>query len=173
MPKTAILFAAGACAAAAPAAADVIKNDPGGFVTEHKLVIAAPPAKVWATIARPAAWWSSGHTYSGDAANISVDTRPGGCWCEKIGDGAIEHMRTLYVQPGKVLRFSGALGPLQSGAVTGTLTFELKPQGTGTGVTVTYVVGGWHPAGLGSFATIVDGVVGAQWAGLKKAAEAP
>lgn len=171
MRKSGLLLAA--ALAATPAGAEVVKTDPAGFVTEHKLVVAAPPAKVWATIARPALWWSSEHTYSGNAANISVDARPGGCWCEKIGDGAIEHLRTLYAQPGKILRFSGALGPLQSGAVTGTLTFALKPAGEGTELTITYVVGGYHPNGLGTFAAIVDGVVGAQWAGLKKAAETP
>jgi hypothetical protein len=51
------------------------------------------------------------------------------------------------------------------------VTFALKPEGQGTAVTVTYVVGGYHPAGLTGFAPAVDGVLAAQWPALKKAAE--
>lgn len=154
-----------------PAAGEVTKSEPGGFVSSHKLVVAAPPEKVWDTIVRPSVWWSKDHSYSGIAANLSIDPRPGGCWCEKLAGGAIEHARVIYADRGKVLRVDGAFGPLQSGAVTGTLTFALKPEGQGTAVTVTYVVGGYHPAGLTGFAQAVDGVLAAQWPALKKAAE--
>lgn len=156
-----------------PAAGEVTKSEPGGFVSSHKFVIAAPPERVWDTIVQPSLWWSKDHSYSGIAANLSIDPRPGGCWCEKLAGGAIEHARTLYADRGKVLRFDGAFGPLQSGAVQGTLTFALKPEGQGTAVSVTYVVGGYHPAGVGSFAQAVDGVFAAQWPALRKAAEAP
>ncbi|QDX25550.1 SRPBCC domain-containing protein [Sphingomonas suaedae] len=167
----------GICAALAglllcpPAAAEVTKSDPGGFVSTHTLTIAAPPEKLWDTIATPALWWSKDHSYSGDSANISWDTRPGGCWCETLEGGAVEHGRTLYAVRGKALRIAGAFGPLQSGAVNATMTFALKPEGQGTALTVTYVVGGYHPAGLATFATAVDGVIGAQMPGLKAAAE--
>lgn len=157
--------------AAGPAAAELTQSDATAFVSTHKLVIAAPPEKVWDTIARPSLWWSKDHTYSGNAANISWDTRPGGCWCETLDGGAVEHGRTLYAVRGKTLRLSGAFGPLQSGAVTATMTFALKPEGTGTALTVTYVVGGFHPAGLATLAAPVDGVIAAQMPGLKAAAE--
>ncbi len=157
---------------ATPAAAEVTKSEPGGFVSTHKLVIAAPPEKVWDAIAKPALWWSRDHTYSGDSANITLDPRPGGCWCEKLAGGSIEHARTLYADRARVLRFAGAFGPLQSGAVTGTLTFALKAEGAGTVLTVTYVVGGYHAGGLANFAQPVDGVIGAQMPALKRAAEA-
>lgn len=156
----------------APAGAEVTRSEAGGFVSTHQLVIAAPPEKVWDTIARPASWWNKDHSYSGDSANLSVDPRPGGCWCEKLAGGSVEHARVLYADRGKVLRFAGAFGPLQSGAVTGTLTFALKPQGQGTAVTISYVVGGFHPNGLTSFAQPVDGVFAAQLPALKRAAEA-
>lgn len=151
--------------------AEVTKADAGGFVSTHMLTIAAPPEKVWDTIATPALWWSKDHSYSGDSANITWDTRPGGCWCEKLDGGAVEHGRTLYAVRGKALRIAGAFGPLQSGAVNATMTFALKPDGQGTALTVTYVVGGYHPAGLSGFATAVDGVIAAQMPGLKAAAE--
>lgn len=165
------MIVAAALLAGWPAAGEVTKSEPGGFVSTHKLVIAAPPGKVWDTIVRPSVWWSKDHSYSGIAANLSIDPRPGGCWCEKLTGGAIEHARVIYADRGKVLRVDGAFGPLQSGAVIGTLTFALKPDGQGTAVTVTYVVGGFHPAGVASFAQVVDGVFAAQMPGLKAAAE--
>jgi uncharacterized protein YndB with AHSA1/START domain len=169
--KTRVAAALMTTLAAAPAAAELTQSHGGGFVSTHRLVIAAPPEKVWDTIARPALWWSKDHTYSGNAANISWDTRPGGCWCETLDGGAVEHGRTVYALRGKALRLSGAFGPLQSGAVTATMTFALKPDGQGTALTVTYVVGGFHPAGLATLAAPVDGVIAAQMPGLKAAAE--
>lgn len=166
----AMILAAGLLSAG-PAVAEVTKSDPAGFVSTHKLVIAAPPEKVWDTIAKPSLWWSKDHTYSGDSANISWDTRPGGCWCEKVEGGAVEHGRTIYAVRGKTLRISGAFGPLQSGAVNATMTFSLKPEGQGTALTITYVVGGYHPSGLSNFAAAVDGVLAAQMPGLKASAE--
>lgn len=170
--KTHVAAAFALTLAAGPAAAELTQSDATAFVSTHRLVIAAAPEKVWDTIARPALWWNKDHTYSGDSANISWDTRPGGCWCEKLDGGAVEHGRTLYAVRGKALRLSGAFGPLQSGAVTATMTFALKPEGAGTALTITYVVSGYHPSGLPNFATAVDGVLAAQMPGLKKAAEA-
>lgn len=165
------IIAAALVLCAAPATAEVTQSDATAFVSTHKLLIAAPPEKVWDTIARPSLWWSKDHTYSGNAANISWDTRPGGCWCEQLDGGAVEHGRTLYAVRGKTLRLSGGFGPLQSGALTATMTFALKPEGAGTALTVTYVVGGFHPAGLANLAAPVDGVIAAQMPGLKAAAE--
>lgn len=174
--KAMILALIAAIAApAASARAEVTRSQADGFVSTHRLVIAAPPDKVWDTIATPALWWSKDHSYSGNAANLSWDTRPGGCWCEKWAGGAVEHGRTLYAVRGQALRLSGAFGPLQSGAVTATMSFVLTPQGQGKGqgtvLTVTYVVGGFHPAGLDTLAAPVDAVLAAQMPGLKAAAE--
>ena len=167
----ATILAAVAVTLAGPAVAEVTKSDPGGFVSTHRLTIAAPPEKVWDTIAKPSAWWSKDHTYSGDSANISWDTAPGGCWCEKLDGGAVEHGRTIYAVRGKALRISGAFGPLQGSAVNATMTFQLKAEGQGTALTVTYIAGGYHPSGVQTFAAAVDGVLAAQMPGLKAAAE--
>lgn len=171
--RTTAIAAAIGLGLAAPAAAEVTKSDAGGFVSTHRLVVAAPPERLWDVIARPGLWWSKDHSYSGDSANLSLEARPGGCWCEKLSGGAIEHARVIYADRARVLRLSGAFGPLQSGAVTGTLTFALSPAGRGTALTVTYVVGGYHPQGLQGFAPAVDGVFAAQMPALKRAAEAP
>ena len=157
---------------AVPARAEVVKSDAGGFVSSQRLIVDAPPEKLWDTIARPQLWWSKDHTYSGDAANLSLDPRAGGCWCENLPGGSVEHARVIHADRGKLLRLSGAFGPLQSGAVSATLSFELKRRGQGSEVTVTYVVGGYHPAGLAAFARPVDGVFAALMAALKRVAEA-
>ena len=86
-------------------------------------IVAATPDRVYAALLKVGRWWDEEHTYSGDARNMALDARPGGCFCEKIpGKGAIEHMRVIYVSKNEVLRLSGGLGPLQESGVTGTLT---------------------------------------------------
>ena len=40
--------------------------------------VAAPPAAVYAAIGQIERWWSGEHSYSGDAANLSLSMQPGG-----------------------------------------------------------------------------------------------
>ena len=75
-------------------------------------------------------------------------------------------MRVIYAHNNKMLRMSGALGPLQSEAVTGTLTMQLQPQGQSTVVRFTYKVGGYMEFPVDKMATAVDGVIGEQLARL-------
>lgn len=157
--------------AATPASADIVSATESSFVVETKQTVAATPQKVWETLIRPAGWWESSHTYSGDSANISIDARPGGCWCEKVRDGGIEHMRVVYVQPGQVFRGVGGFGPLQAMPVNAVLTVTIKPAGTGSDVIYTYRAAGFMAGGLDKVAPIVDQVLSTQWARLKPAAE--
>jgi uncharacterized protein YndB with AHSA1/START domain len=163
--KRIVLIAAGL---AAPASAAVVADNAAGFAIEHQAVVAAPPDRVYAALGTPAAWWSSQHSWSGSASNLSLDLRPGGCFCERLpGGGGVEHARVVMAWPGKLLRLSGALGPLQSDALTGTLSWELKPAAGGTSVKLTYVVAGFMRAGRTSLPAAVDGVLGEQLGGLK------
>lgn len=150
------------------AAAEVVSASDAGFTVARKLSIAAPPAKIWATLIRPSLWWDGAHSFSGDAANLTLDPRAGGCWCEKLAGGGVEHMRVVHVSAPTMLRMSGALGPLQAMPVTGVMTIALKPSGAGTEVTFTYAVAG---PGLAAIAPAVDGVLDGQWARLKATAE--
>ncbi|NYT40417.1 SRPBCC domain-containing protein [Sphingomonas sp. R-74633] len=157
---------------AAPAAAEVTASTETSFTVTEKVTVAAPPEKLWAALVAPGSWWSSAHSWSGDAANLSLDPRPGGCWCEKLpGGGGVEHMRVVFVQPHKMLRLTGTLGPLQSFPASGVMTFTLTPAADGktTALTITYAVAG--APGLGQIAAPVDGVLGEQVARLKAAAE--
>ena len=49
----------------------------------------------------------------------------------------------IHAAPGRVLRLSGGLGPLQSEPVGGVLTITLKETVTGTRILWEYVVGGY------------------------------
>lgn len=159
--------------ATAPASAEVVKVEGSTFVVEHKLAVAAAPDAVWRALSAPSRWWSSAHSWSGDAANLSMAMRPGGCFCEALPDGGgAEHARVIHVAPNRLLRLSGALGPLQQGAVTGTLSFEMTGEGQGTALVVRYVVSGYTGMDTAKLAPLVDGVIGEQTAGLKRAAEA-
>lgn len=165
-------LAAAAIAAPPPVAAEVIAQSDAGFVSEHRVEIAAPPEAVWDLLVRPGQWWQSTHSYSGDAANMSLDLRVGGCWCEALANGGgAEHLRIVYLDPGATLRLRGGLGPLQGMGVAAALTFRLEPAGTGTRLHVRYAVGGFAPDGLGALAAPVDSVLGQQIESLKRVAE--
>ena len=106
--------------------------------------VAAASDKAYAALLQPARWWSSEHTFSGSAANLTFDARAGGCWCETLpGGGSVEHLRVVYVSPGKTLRLRGALGPFQGLAVAGVMTWSVKSVADGTDISFTYSVGGY------------------------------
>ena len=140
-----------------------------GFTAVETAHIAAAPDRVFAVLIEPARWWSPDHTFSHDAANLRLEPRAGGCWCEALpGGGSVEHLRVVYVAPGQLLRLTGALGPLQSMPVQGVLSFTLAAAGGGTDLKVTYALAG---PGLGELAGPVDGVLGEQVGRLKSAVE--
>lgn len=104
-----------------------------------------------------------GHTYSGDSGNLTLVLTAGQCFCERLsGGGSVEHMRVVYVEPGRTLRLQGGLGPLQAEAATGTLTFSLAPVAGGTQITQSYVVGGFVRGGADKLANPVDRVLAEQ-----------
>jgi uncharacterized protein YndB with AHSA1/START domain len=142
--------------------AEVVAAQPGGFEVVEHAHIAAPPQRVWDAIGKVGAWWTSVHTYSQDASNLSLSLEPGGCFCERWAGGAVRHMTVVAVMSQRLLRLDGALGPLGALAVTGRLTFDLKPVADGTDLKLTYVVGGWSADGLQSLAAPVDQVLGLQ-----------
>ena len=163
-------MAAAAVLAASAAQAGIEGPSPTGFTAVETAHIAAAPDRVFAVLIQPARWWSSDHTFSGNAANLSLEPRAGGCWCETLpGGGSAEHLRVVYVAPGKVLRLIGALGPLQPMPVQGVLTFSLAPAAGGTDLKLTYALAG--PAGLGDLSGPVDNVLGQQVVRLKAAVE--
>ena len=151
------------------AAAEVVSVAGNGFELRESAHTAASPDKVYAALLQPARWWSSDHTFSGNAANLVLEARAGGCWCENIPEGgSAEHMRVVFLMPGKILRLRGPLGPLQGMGVDGALTFTLKSAANGTDIAVSYAAGGYAKDGFDEMAKTVDHVLGEQMELLKK-----
>jgi uncharacterized protein YndB with AHSA1/START domain len=173
MPHTIdIVFATAltvASLAAEPAAADVLSTAGNGFEIRQTAHSAASPDKVYAALLLPARWWSPDHTFSGNAANLVLQARAGGCWCETLPNGgSVEHMRVLYVSPGKSLRLRGALGPFQAMAVNGVMTFTVTGTADGTDISLSYAVGGYAKDGFDDLAKAADHVLGEQLGRLMK-----
>lgn len=164
MRSVTLLVGAAVLGAGSIAAADVVDKGPSGFTIRIEQRTTAPPAVAYkALVEQLPSWWDGEHTYSGSAANMSLDARPGGCFCERFpAGGGIEHARVIYVEPGKVLRMQGALGPLQGSGVASALTWTFEPADGGTRITLTVATGGYLPGGFDKIATLVDGVLKGQ-----------
>ena len=73
--------------------------------------VLVPAARVWSALIQPGQWWSSVHTFSHDAHNLTLDPRAGGCWCEALpSGGGVRHMAVVYVAPGQTLRVGVSIG---------------------------------------------------------------
>lgn len=179
--RSAWLFAPALLAAAllllpAAAGAEVLDAGESGFTVRHALEVDAAPEAVWVALVEIGAWWSSSHTFSGDAANLSLDPRPQGCFCERLADGGgVTHLTVVYAEPPWTLRLQGGLGPLQQKAAFGSLTVAISKdvesrqeepavegQAIPTRVELTYQAGGYLPDGFAEWAPPVDRVLGEQ-----------
>lgn len=168
-PRNALLCAL-ASLGGGQVAAEVIDAGAAGFTTRHVLKIEAGRAEVYRAAVRDLAlWWSDDLTASGTAANLYLDARPQGCFCERLGapDAGIVHLTVTFVNPGVMLRLSGGLGPLGLMGVAGNLTWEFRDADDATEVVWTYAVGGWLPEGGGELAGPVDAALADQVARLK------
>ena len=176
MPKTFLLPAVLAFAAAHPLHAEVQATSDRGFVTRDEAVVDASPKEVWLALIAPARWWNSAHTWSGDSSNLSITPQAGGCFCERIPEdpdptritleGSVEHMRVIQAYPERALRMVGGLGPLQSEPVTGVLTIAISEVDNGTRVVWEYAVGGEMRFEIPVISNAVDGVMTQQLTGL-------
>jgi uncharacterized protein YndB with AHSA1/START domain len=166
-----VRFLAAAVLVLTPAIAigEVVERSPAGFTVKSVVTIAASPERSFSALVEDIGrWWEPSHTFSGDAGNLRIDARPGGCFCETLPKGGgVAHAVVTNVVPGELLRMSGALGPLQEHAVTGALTWEFVVASGGTTARLTYRVGGYFPGGLEKIAAPVDEVLSDQLRRLK------
>lgn len=154
------------------ARADLTDSSPSGFTIKVTVTIHATPAEVYRKLIDIGSWWESAHTFSHDAHNLSIEEKPMGCFCEKLPNGGfVRHMEIIYAEPGKILRMSGPIGPLQAFAVTGIATFTLAPAPEGTILQLTYPIGGYAPQGLTGIAPVADMVLTTQINRLKRFVE--
>lgn len=177
MRKTLMIAMALASAAlfgTGPAGAEVTVQSDNGFVISLSAETPASKDVVWKMLVTPAKWWASEHTWSGDAANLYIDSQATGCFCEKLPKpadaaadqrmGSAEHMHIVFADPQRgILRMQGGLGPLQSEPASGVWTIELKPGADGGTVIVwDYAVSGLMRLKGGDIAPAVDQVLSQQ-----------
>lgn len=148
---------------ATPAAAEVKSASPSSFSLEHRASVRLPPAQLFARFGRVGSWWDPQHSYSGQAGNLTMEMKAGGCFCERLPNGGgIEHLRVVYVEPGKRIVLTGALGPLLFEAVHGVMDVQIKPSASGSDLVLTYKAAGFAGGGADKVAPAVDRVLGEQ-----------
>jgi uncharacterized protein YndB with AHSA1/START domain len=155
--------------AALPARAGVEQAAGDGFLLTYSVPLSAPPAKAWSALAQVQHWWSDEHTWSGKAANLSLQATAGGCFCERWADGSAEHGRVVMALPERLLRLDTVLGPLQEYALKGVLNVWIRNADDGaSALDVEYRVSGAAGAGLDQLAPQVDELLGAEIARLAR-----
>jgi hypothetical protein len=153
-----------------PAYAEVLFVSDSGFVIENKIQTEQSPADAWAVfIDQVDEWWPKDHTWWGEEGALSISAMAGGCFCETSGDRSAEHMHIAFVDPQRLLRMTGGLGPLQGLGMYGSLDWAFSAGSEGTEITLTYRVQGNYPDGFAELAPIVDSVQGLQLNGLANA----
>jgi uncharacterized protein YndB with AHSA1/START domain len=158
---------AAAAAMSSPAMAEVKDATAAGFTVENSADVPVDAATAWRVLTGEVdAWWPKDHTWWGEASKLSIDARAGGCFCEKAGDQQAQHMQVVFVDPGKLLRMTGGLGPLQGMGLSGALEFRLTAISTGTRIVLWYRSGGYTPDDMSKFAPVVDRVQALQLGGL-------
>jgi len=149
-------------ALAGSAEAKVVGTSDTGFRIENRITVATTPEAAWKALGEIGNWWMSDHTYSGDAAHLSMPLKPGACFCEALPGGGVEHGRVILVMPDQMmLRVQAALGPLQDEGVSAVLGFQIKPTDGGAEIVQTYNVGGARPEMIKAAAAI-DAVLAEQ-----------
>lgn len=157
--------------------AEVESSSPGGFVVVNVEEVPVDPGTAWRALIQDVdRWWPKDHTWWGEASTLSIEAVAGGCFCERDGARQARHMEVVFVDPPKLLRMAGGLGPLQGMGLHGALDWRLEPleegeegeEGApgGTRITLRYQVGGYAPSDLSELAPVVDRVQGLQLGGL-------
>ncbi|HEY2069339.1 MAG TPA: SRPBCC domain-containing protein [Rhizomicrobium sp.] len=152
--------------------AEVLETTANGFAVRETVHVAATPDQVYDALLHPAKWWNGQHTFSGNAANLTLDVKAGGCLCESLPHGGSAlHLTVVDVEPGSILRFRGPMGPFQGEGVESALTFTLKAEAGGTLLTLDNKMGGTMQGGFAKCSAASDGMLGGLVARLKTYAE--
>ena len=167
-PVTALL--ALVFAIAPTAQAEVRDSSASGFTVENSIEVPVDTDAAWSALVRDVdRWWPRDHTWWGSESGLRIDAVAGGCFCEVAGARQARHMEVVFVEPGKLLRMTGGLGPLQGMGVQGVLEFRLSDADVSPGhtrLTLFYRAGGYTPDDLGALAPVVDKVQAMQLGGL-------
>lgn len=151
-------IALGLAMAVPGAGAEIVSSASDHYRLKHEAVSELTPDALWQRLVHPEDWWHPDHTYSGDAAHLSLDPTAGGLWREDWAGGSVVHGSVLYAEPGHVLRLDAPFGPLQQMAVEVVWTITLSPEGEGTRIVFEEIASGSSASGLDAIAPAVDGV---------------
>ena len=169
---------------AAPASAKIVAADSHGFALHQSVEVAVPPARAWAALVRVQDWWSKDHTYSGKAERLSLDPRPGGCFCERLDGGGgggtitaaprptIDLPRRAPARRSRTV-LTGGLGPLLLEGTAGVMNITIAKTPGGARITLDYRVAGFGRANGSDLAPGVDQVIAEQLKRLAAAAARP
>ncbi|MBU2099345.1 MAG: SRPBCC domain-containing protein [Gammaproteobacteria bacterium] len=148
---------------------DVLYTAEQGFALQNTVQIQQTPAEVWRTLTEQVDnWWPKDHSWWN--GQFTIEASAGGCFCERAGERSAQHMLVSLVDPERLLRMTGGLGPLQGLGLTGALDWELTPvegNAQSTQVTLTYRVSGYMPGGFTELAPVVDQVQALQLGALQ------
>ena len=170
----ATLAAAASLLVPATAGAEVVEASPAGFLLVNEETVPVSPSTAWTALVEEVdLWWPKDHTWWGEASTLSIEPRAGGCFCEIAEGRQAQHLTVSHVDPPKLLRMLGGLGPLQGMGLHGALEWRLEPLAEGTRITLRYQVGGYTPDDLSEFAPVVDRVQALQLAGLAEHLRTP
>ena len=147
---------------ATPAEAEVVSAGANGFEVRETVNLVVPAAEAYAAFARIGAWWSGEHSYSGEGANMRLELRAGGCFCEQWKGGGVEHLRVSVVQPNERIVMTGALGPLLYEGVAGVMDVQFERIAGGSRLTLDYRAAGFANNDGGKLAPAVDSVLAEQ-----------
>jgi hypothetical protein len=146
-----------------PASAEVISAGPNGIEVQEVVNLVVPQPHAYAAFGQVGQWWNKEHTYSGDSARLSLQMRPGGCFCESLeGGGGVEHMHVTYLKPGEQVVMTGSLGPLLYQATAGVMVVKFERIAGGTRVTMNYRAAGFAKGDGDRLAPLVDQVLADQ-----------
>ena len=107
-------------------------------------------------------WYDASHSYSGKAENLSLDLKRH-CMYEQLEKGGyVRHMEIVFHQPGKQLRMTGGLGPLQGMGVSGAMTWQFSESDGKAKVKMSYAVSGADYLQLDKIAIPVERVLSDQ-----------
>jgi len=130
-----------------------------GFTLENRETVPVSAMAAWNALVNDVdVWWPRDHTWW-KGSTLSIDARAGGCFCEKDGGRETQHQQIVFVDPGRLLRMVGGLGPAQGLGLSGVIEFRLAAaDGGGTTITMFSRTGGYTPDDLRSLAPLADRV---------------
>ncbi len=139
-----------------PAHAEIMSSSGAHFELKHEAHSTLRPDVLWQRLIQPATWWHPDHTYSGSAANLSLNVTAGGLWREDWNKNSVAHGRVLYVEHGKIIRLEAPFGPLQGLGAYTIWTITITPNGNGSTVRFDEISSAPPTADMAEIAKAVD-----------------